>query len=295
MHANNIKETTSTTGTGTLTLTSASGFARFSAAFPVGAITSYAIKTASGDWEWGLGTVAASNTLARTAVTATLVSGTYTSVGATALSLSGTSEVFCVEQAQSVAPTMPAVASDAGLRLVLPEGLHPSTNTRTLTANVPRASCLLWNCSATITHLACEVDTANGTGSDRIQMGVYACNPNGSIGALLMRSADVLPNSTGVKQGAIDGGSRRLPPGWYWWAVASSAGPALRAYNGGGASNATMSTPMGHAAGAIHLRLAGGPLTTLSGGWTALSSSTSIVSLAAITAEFQPTVGAIVA
>lgn len=296
MHANNVKETTTTTGTGTVTLASASGFARFSAAFPVGAVVSYGIKTASGDWEWGLGVVGASNTLARSIVLATLVSGTYTRVGASALSLTGTSEVFCVEQADSPAGVaMPNVTSLAAQRMVLPQGLEAAASNRTMVANVPRASCLLWNCSAAITHLVCEVTTASGSGSDRIQTGVYACAPDGGIGALLFRSGDMDPSSTGVKSSAIVGGSVRLPPGWYWFAIASNVTPGVRAWAGGSPGVAPMPTPMGHGSGGLQFRNGGAALTTLGGGWTALDASTSLVSLATVNAEFAPTVATLVA
>lgn len=94
MLANGVKETTATIGTGTVTLAAVPGFVRFSQAFAVGDIVSYAIKDGN-NWEWGIGTVGASNTLARTVVSATLVAGTYTASGASAINLSGSAEVFC--------------------------------------------------------------------------------------------------------------------------------------------------------------------------------------------------------
>lgn len=293
MLANAVKETTATTGTGTLTLSSAAGFARFST-FTVGSVVDYAIKTAGGDWEWGLGTVGASNTLARTAVIATLVSGTYNATSASALSLTGTSEVVCTAHAQSIAPVMPSVHTSAGARYIVPDGLQMATNTKAISANTPKGACLRWSSSALITHLVCEITTANGTGSDRIQLGIYACTPSGTIGDLIARTGDMATNSTGVKSSAINGGSIRLAPGWYWWVMASSAAPTVRAYNAGSLGCAVLGTPMGHLSGSLGTRNGDATFSALSGGWTALPTTLTFSSFVSIAADFPPTVGAIV-
>lgn len=98
MLANGVKETTVTTGTGTITLAAVTGFTRFSAAFAVGDRVAYCIKDGD-NREWGVGTVAAGNTLERTLRLGTLVAGTYSadSEGAlTAITLaSASSEVVC--------------------------------------------------------------------------------------------------------------------------------------------------------------------------------------------------------
>lgn len=93
MLANGILETSATTGTGTLTLAAAAGFTRFANGFANGARAGYAIRDGS-NWEWGVGTVGAANTLARTTITATLVAGVYTTAGAVAITLSGIAEVI---------------------------------------------------------------------------------------------------------------------------------------------------------------------------------------------------------
>lgn len=96
MLANGVKETTATTGTGTVTLSAVSGFARFADAFAVGDQVSYTIRDGD-DWEWGLGSVGASNTLTRDVCTAKFASGTYENMPATKLSLSGSAEVYCAQ------------------------------------------------------------------------------------------------------------------------------------------------------------------------------------------------------
>lgn len=90
-----VQETTTTTGTGTVTLV-ASLWARVSGRFSVGNLMDYLIEDANGNKEWGLGTVGAGNTLARTTITGTLAAGVYTAGGAP-LNLSGVATVSCVE------------------------------------------------------------------------------------------------------------------------------------------------------------------------------------------------------
>lgn len=94
MLANGAKETTTTTGTGTVTLSAVTGFPRFSQVLGVGQFVDYAIQDGN-NWEWGVGKVAASNTLERTLITAKFDSGTYSKNPATRLSLSGSATVFC--------------------------------------------------------------------------------------------------------------------------------------------------------------------------------------------------------
>ena len=88
-----VKETTTTTGTGTVTLAGASaGFQSF-AAIGDGNTTYYAI-TSGNDYEVGLGTYTASGT--------TLSRGTVleSSNAGSAITLSGTSDVFCTYPAE---------------------------------------------------------------------------------------------------------------------------------------------------------------------------------------------------
>lgn len=98
MLANGIKETTATTGTGTVSLAASAGFARYSAVYAVNDRVSYCIKDGD-NREWGVGTVGATNTLARTFVLGTLIVGTYSSSLAGALTpitlASGAADVFC--------------------------------------------------------------------------------------------------------------------------------------------------------------------------------------------------------
>jgi len=88
-----IKETTTTTGTGTVTLAGASDKFQAFSVIGDGNTTYYAI-TSGNDWEVGLGTYTASGTtLSRDTIL-------ESSNGGSAITLAGTSDVFCTYPAE---------------------------------------------------------------------------------------------------------------------------------------------------------------------------------------------------
>ncbi|CAB4172608.1 hypothetical protein UFOVP1470_4 [uncultured Caudovirales phage] len=100
---NGVKETTTTAGTGTITLAEVTGYTRFAEGFANAELASYAIKDGN-NWEWGIGTVGAANTLARTTITGSLVAGVFTT-GGTAITLaSGAADVYCVDHTGTTRP-----------------------------------------------------------------------------------------------------------------------------------------------------------------------------------------------
>ena len=145
MLANGIKETTGTSGTGTVTLASITGFTRFANGFANGALASYAIRDGN-NWEWGVGTVGAGNTLARTTIIATLVAGTYTTTGATAITLaSGSAEVIGVDHTGTTRPISNLTGTSANLAAALTDetgtgsavfGTNPTLTGATLAGTV---------------------------------------------------------------------------------------------------------------------------------------------------------------
>ena len=112
LRADLIKETTATAGTGTVTLAAVTGWARFSNAFSVSDVVPYIIIDDNGNKETGFGTIGASNTLARTTPSVTLVSGTYDNTTPTAITLSGSATVLCGPIAALTADTA-NIANDA--------------------------------------------------------------------------------------------------------------------------------------------------------------------------------------
>lgn len=223
MLANGAKETTTTTGTGTVTLSAVTGFPRFAQAFGVGELVQYGIK--DGDsWEWGLGTVGASNTLARTRVLATYASGAYNDSTPAKLNLSGAAEVFCTYEAGTGVATMPSVWSSS----VVANAAFPFVNndgSLQLVANRLYLIPFLYPVSRPITSLICGVQTA--VASTKIRMGVYGLNAAGEPSALLTQSGDIASTTTGYKESAIT--PLRLHPGWHYVAIVSNGTPSVRA------------------------------------------------------------------
>lgn len=91
-----IKESSSTTGTVlNISLEAITGFARYSDAFSVDDVVEYAIRDGN-NFEQGVGTVKASNTLDRTTPVVTYESGVYDNSSPSRITLSGNAVVACV-------------------------------------------------------------------------------------------------------------------------------------------------------------------------------------------------------
>lgn len=100
---NRVKVTTATTGTGTITLGSAAtGYQTFaSAGVANGDTVSYVIEDDNGNVEFGTGTYTSSGTTLSRTVTQSCISGTW---GTTAITLSGTANVFLTALAADLYP-----------------------------------------------------------------------------------------------------------------------------------------------------------------------------------------------
>lgn len=213
MLANGVKETTTTTGTGTVTLAAVTGSVRFSQAFSTGDIASYAIKDGD-NWEWGIGTVGAGNTLARTTIIATLVAGTYTATSASAITLSGSADVLCAEHTGNV---IAGVTPRNGTRFIpghltnqiLLNAVATSTgNVCAMPFTAPRRKFQVNSLGLTITTLG-----AGGT----VVLGIYSDN-NGVPGTLLT-SCTIDSSTTGRKSATVSTALRLVPGQMYWVAL----------------------------------------------------------------------------
>jgi len=95
----NVKETSTTTGTGSLTLAGAvSTFETFAARFAVGDRVHYRIESTGSEWEVGIGTLTGSSTLAREQVLASSNSNALVNLSA------GTKNVYCTLPSSEIAP-----------------------------------------------------------------------------------------------------------------------------------------------------------------------------------------------
>jgi len=121
MLANRVREFTTTVGTGDITLGGAlAGHVGFAEAFTVGDSVIYVIEDGD-NYEIGTGTLTDATTLARTSVEETLVDGTLTKTGASAITLSGGARIYCAATAQflldpiEAADVITEVTPDAGV------------------------------------------------------------------------------------------------------------------------------------------------------------------------------------
>lgn len=225
---NGVYETTTTSGTGTVTLSAVTGRPRFSDA-GVGALVPYAIKDGS-NWEWGMGTVGASNTLARSIVTATYVSGSYDNTSPAAITLSGSAaDVYLANIAEVSATGLPIVASTYGRKAVMSThwNVHASG---TLAVTADRLYLLPFRVDSAydINGFYIDMNTA-GAASTKARIGLYRMKSDGQPGALIVETADV---DTSVAAAVLSPSvtQTRIAPGWYYVGIVNSGTPTYQAY-----------------------------------------------------------------
>lgn len=218
MLANGVKETTATTGTGTVTLAAVTGFVRFSQAFAVGEIVSYAIRDGN-NWEWGIGTVAASNTLERTTCNAKFDAGSYVTDG-TKLTLSGSAEVFCDLHKASAAEmrngNIPELKTSGGMHYA---GDITGTNLGAGAVTAGRTTFVPFKVGRRMTLTAIGFNVTTGAAATLGSAGIYANTVSGGFdvpGALLASASGLDTSTTGDKTGSV---SLTLVPGVVYWAA----------------------------------------------------------------------------
>lgn len=239
MLGNFVEETTATVGTGTVALTAATGFARFSDQFGVGALVAYAIQDGS-NRETGIGTVASGNTLERTLVLSKLDSGVYSEYPATPLTLSGGAKVFVALERATLQGGFPGLATDA--QLYSAHQVISGLQTRALTDGIGETlyvSPFLLTGRARVKALAVHCSTSAAGATTRL--GLYAVGTNGLPHRLIVQTSDINASTTGEKIASVP--ITTLPPGWYYTALANRGGyPAYYAY---GTTQNRVATPLG--------------------------------------------------
>lgn len=229
MLANGIKEETTTTGTGTVTLTSTTGMVRVSDVFGVGDLVSYSIKSGN-NWEWGIGTVGASNTLARTRPQATYASGTYSNDAPSAITLAGTSEVYCTPHSGPWQGIGSAQRGGADVYIFGHGTAAVATQDRAQGANQITYCLLPILRPFKVTALSINARTASGA---NIRLGLYSTNTTGDPSALLVDAGEVTASSTGNLELTL-GTPIILLPGTYWTAAILSETTTIRGLNSTG-------------------------------------------------------------
>lgn len=242
MLANGAKETTTTAGTGTVTLSAVTGFPRFSDILGVGTLVDYAIR--SGDsWEWGIGTIAAGNTLERSIISAKYESGTYSKNPASGVSLSGTSEVFCTAHSATIVPTLSAMPQRGAFsRLVF--NAAPANNRARATAGATSSRVYLFPYQLEMRCRVSKIGVSAGgsVAGAQCRVGMYAMTADGSPGPLLFESGLLEPVTSGTDYlNSI--AEYDLLPGWYWACLhTGSTAPNLYWFETGTAPQASFGT-----------------------------------------------------
>jgi len=262
MLANGVRETTATTGTGTVTLAAVTGFVRFSQAFGVNAQVSYAIKDGN-NWEWGIGTVGATNTLARTLVHSKYEGGAYSEWPAP-LTLSGNAEVYLTEIANRQAARYPTSLS----RGVIFSDHHVRTTSWHSTTQFGANAYLYFPFVVPagghwmVTGAGLDV-TTTGTAT-KARIGLVRRGATQSLDRLLGQTGDLAMGTTGYKTSSFNTGTTLLVPGEVYNVVLLMDGTAtVRTHDAMSFNHATHagSFPSGHHAHAI------------ASGWTAILES----------------------
>jgi len=286
MLGNWIKQTTTTTGTGSLTLSAATGYPTFADQFAVNQPLYYNILDSTGaPIECGIGKLTSSTVLARTQVLQTYTGGTFTNIGATAVSLSaGTYTVVCAAVMQQGGVTsFPGITSVATLRAMIAYPFVGSANVKALTLNTPAFMPVRIDAGKGVSALGIEVTTLGGTGSDKVRCGLYPVNADGSPGDLIAQSGDMLPNTTGLKSATLVGGTMNVPPGWYYFMMLSSVNVTVRA-----ASNSFLAQSTHMGMGTSTSPYGFGQASAVGGGWTVLPTTFTVAGLQTLAADFPP-------
>lgn len=253
MLGNGIKQTTATTGTGNLTLSSVSGFPTFANVFAVNQPFSYGLLDSSGQpIEYGIGYLSDATTLVRARVTATYSGGTYTQVSASAISLSGTTTVICTPNAASMEATQPTVDSNSASvgRFLTSAGRNMATSALILTNNRCVYTPFVLRTGTVISSLAANVTTNQA--SAIIKTGIYAMAANGYIGDRLATAADIDASTTGFKSASLSS-SIFLPAGTYYTACVTSGSATAPSITCHGQTSASFigGSPLGLSSSAI--------------------------------------------
>lgn len=223
MLANNVQESSTTTGAGDITLAGASENGRtFSSQYAVNSRFTYFIDNGSGEFETGIGYLSNSTTLVRefpkdgsAALPVNLSAGTkQVFVGASMSNLFTNSDGFSDLSSQS--------------KFMVPSNYVRTNATQALTAD-RIFYCPIWiTRGITIDLLGVRITTGQGTAANNLHLGIYDVDPNtGEAGHLITSTTGLDPSVAGTISGSIT--EIELQPGWYYAGVWCDTNPTLRA------------------------------------------------------------------
>lgn len=276
--------TSTTTGTGALTLSTVSGSPSLSDSIPVGVHFYYVIANDSDNspYEAGLGYLSNSVTLQRSVIFGTYSSGVFSNSNLTPLNLpAGTKKVYSSLHASAVQTAWPCGNKNAGVGLSkLIHSAHLTNNSASSTAGVTNANYLFlipFELKASIDLTGLGVRCGTGVASTTIRLGVYSCGADGHANKLIAETTDLSTATSGVDViGSVT--QQRLIAGLYYVALVSNGTPSLGRVDGSGSvltclgPNATnlMSTTLGMRSSYTYGAM---PSTAPSSGFTILTSN----------------------
>lgn len=223
MRANNLAQTSTSTGTGNFTLGSVwNGCLTFNSFFGINHRFEYVIRNDNGEMEKGIGYLSDATTLVRSLVLDSHL-GTPTAINFGA----GTKVVMCSTDAGECA--IPIVRGDSPV--VSLHSVAATAATVALAANRPRLSAFWLNRPFQCTQIGCRVTTP--IASSNVRLAVYqltAATASGYTFTLLDDVGTVDSTSTGEKNLTY---TRKLGAGIYFTAAISNTNPTLQAYPAG--------------------------------------------------------------
>lgn len=223
MLANNVQESSTTSGAGNFTLSGSSENGRtFSSQYSVNHRFTYIIYDGVGNFETGVGHLSDSTTLVRESP----------QDGSSSLPVNfgaGEKQVFVGASRCNAIDSSPGF-SDLGTasKLCKPENIINGTNRNSSVNEVVFIPSLFSRCFK-VDLLG--VIVASGAAPGNMYAGIYDKDPDtGLPGNLLVETTSIDPSSTGFVSGTIP--ETEITPGWHWLALWSDVSVSLRSSSG---------------------------------------------------------------
>lgn len=230
MLGNWIKQSTTTTGTGNLTLSSVSGYPTLSSQLAVSEIANYTILDSDNlPIEMGKGYLNGTGEWVRSVVNSTMVSGVYTESNPTFVDLAaGTKYLIITSSSLSGLGSKPSIYNPS-LKVYGEHAVFSASATMNLTAD--RAYMLPFTAAvdSEIDAVILRVSTAGAAGK-QARCAIYAFNTNGLPGTQLALGSLVAVDSTGNK---ISSFTRFRPPPVFYVCLVCDGAPTITAYANG--------------------------------------------------------------
>lgn len=227
MIANNVQESTTTTGTGNITLAGSSENGRtFSSQYAINERFPYTIDDGAGNFETGIGYLSGASTLVRE----------QPQDGSATLPVNfggGTKQIFVAAVKNNTIGNPSETFSTLGstVKFMTPSNYIRRVGTNGLIGNRIYYIPCFFTRAVTIDLLAVRITTGAGTAANSIHIGVYDTDPStGNAGNLLASVTDLDPSVAGLTSGSIP--EMTILPGWFYLAIWSDVNPTLRSQDG---------------------------------------------------------------